>query len=169
MIRKQRFYGIPLTAATLALAALLAGCASDPSRLTPGRTKAEALQQLGTPTAIYPLSSGERLQYSRAPAGTEVNNVDLDAAGRVVSVRQELDEGLFGSTIEPGVWHVADVLRTYGRPMEISQVTSFDGVIWSWRYRAMNSSRFLYIYIDPQGGVDHYSVGDDLTRDRLFR
>lgn len=169
MTRTRRSCGGLVTVATLALAVLLGGCASDPSRLDLGRSKAEALQQLSTPTAVYPLSSGERLQYSRAPAGTQVNNVDLDAAGRVVSVRQELDEGLFGSTVQPGTWRIADVLRTYGRPVEISQVTSFDGVIWSWRYRAMNSFRFLYIYIDPQGVVDHYSVGDDLTRDRLFR
>lgn len=165
----QRFRSIATTTAVLALACLVAGCASDPSRLELGRSRAEALQQLGTPTAVYPSSSGERLQYSRAPAGTEVNNVDLDAAGRVVSVRQELDERLFGSTIQPDIWRVADVLRTYGRPMEISRVTSFNGVVWSWRYRAMNSFRFLYIYIDPQGLVDHYSVGDDLTRDRPLR
>lgn len=176
MTRLQIFPMIPRSwprmagaAAALALASLLAACASDPARLDLGRTRAEALQQLGTPTAIYPLPSGERLQYSRAPAGTEVNNVDLDATGHVVSVTQELDEGLFGSTIQPGVWRTADVLRTYGRPTEVSQVTSFDGVIWSWRYKAMNSPRFLYIYIDPQGGVDHYSVGDDLTRDRFQR
>jgi len=150
-----------------ATALVLAGCASDPSRLSLGSSKAEALQQLGTPTAIYPLPSGERLQYSRAPAGTEINNVDLDATGHVVSVRQELDEGRFGSTIQPGAWRVADVLRSYGRPTEISHVSSFDGVIWAWRYNAMHSPRWLYIYIDPQGGVDHYSVGDDLTLDRI--
>ena len=27
-----------------------------------------------------------------------------------------LFEGLFGSTIKPGVWREADILRTYGRP-----------------------------------------------------
>ena len=158
-----------ISLALLAVGMLLAGCASDPARLSPGRSKAEVLQQLGTPTTVYPLSPGERLQYSRAPAGTEVSNVDLDATGQVVSVRQELNEGLFGATIRPGVWRVADVLRTYGQPMEISRVGSFDGVVWSWRYKAINAPRLLYIYIDPQGSVDHYSVGDDLMRERLLR
>ncbi len=161
--------GMAGATAALVLAALLAGCAGDPNRLAVGRSRADVLGQLGTPTATYPLGSGERLQYSRAPAGYEVNNVDLDATGHVVSVRQELDEARFGGTIQPGVWRVADVLRTYGRPMEVGQVTSFDGAVWSWRYKAMNSPRLLYIYIGPQGLVDHYSVGDDLTRERLQR
>jgi hypothetical protein len=91
-----------------------------------------------------------------------VFNVDLDASGQVRSVRQELDEGLFGSTIRPGEWRVEDVLRTYGPPYERSRVTSFNGAVWSWRYLHINNRRWLYIYIDPAGWVDHYNVGDDL-------
>ena len=64
--------------------ALLAGCASDPSRLPLGVGRDQALQQLGPPTAIYPLPGGEqRLQYSYGPAGFAVFNIDIDAAGRV--------------------------------------------------------------------------------------
>jgi len=147
--------------ACVALVLLATACASDPARLPLGLTRAEALQQLGPPTAIYPLSGGERLQYSRAPAGFEVNNVDLDATGRVVSVRQALSERWFGSTIQPGVWREADVLRTFGRPFEVTRVSSFDGTVWAWHYKQMNSRRLLYIYVDPAGWVDHYNVGDD--------
>lgn len=154
----------------LAFALALAGCAGEPTRLPPHTSKAEALQRLGPPTAAYALPNGaERLQYSRAPAGFEVNNVDVDAAGRVVSVRQELDEGLFGQTIQPGVWREADVLRSYGRPFEIGQVSSFRGAIWTWRYKAQNNHRLLHIYIDPQGLVQHYNVGDDLSLELLMR
>ncbi len=124
--------------------ALLAGCANDPSRLPLGVDRAQALQQLGPPTAIYALPGAEeRLQYSYGPAGFAVFNVDLDAAGHVRSVRQELSEGLFGNTIRPGEWRVEDVLRTYGRPYEQSRVSSFDGVVWSWRYLQINNRRFL--------------------------
>lgn len=147
------------------LALTLAACASDPSRLQLGTSRPDVLQQLGTPTAIYALSAGERLQYSRAPAGFEVSNVDLDASGRVRSVRQELDESLFGSTIEPGRWRMEDVLRTYGPPLQRTRVSAFQGEVWTWRYRHINSRRFLYIYIDPSGVVDHYNVGDDLASD----
>lgn len=147
------------------VAALLAGCAGEPTRLPLGTTRADALQRLGTPTAVYPLGTGERLQYSRAPMGTEVNNVDLDAAGRVVSIRQELDPSLFDRTIRPGVWREADVLRTYGRPVEITRVSSFDGAIWTWRFKDLNEHRLLHIYIDPTGLVARYHTADDLMRD----
>lgn len=150
------------------ICALLAGCASDPSRLPLGVDRTQAIQQLGQPTAIYQLPDGQRLQYSRGPAGFEVFNVDLDASGRVRSVRQELNEGLFNSTIRPGEWRVDDVIRTYGPPAQQSGVTSFNGVVWTWRYLHINNRRFLYIYIDPTGRVDHFNVGDDL-QDRRWR
>lgn len=158
-----------LAAATLLSGALLAGCASDPSRVPLGADRAQVLQQVGAPTAIYQMPDGQRLQYSRGPAGFVVFNVDLDASDRVRSVRQELDEGLFGSTIRPGEWRVDDVLRTYGTPYQQTRVTSFDGVVWSWRYLHINNRRFLYIYIDPTGRVDHYNVGDDLEYERSRR
>lgn len=150
-------------AATLVVLALM-GCASEPTRLPLGTTRAQTLQQLGAPTATYPMpDGGERLQYSRAPMGFEVSNIDLDASGHVVSVRQELFEGLFGSTIQPGAWRVDDVLRTYGRPYEITRVTSFNGDVWSWRYKSLNTRRLLYIYVRPDGVVDRYHTGDDLS------
>ena len=93
----------------------------------------------------------------------------MDATGRVTSVRQELDERFFGGTILPGVWREADMLRTYGRPFEITRVSSFDGQVWSWRYMAQNSRRLLYIYVDPQGLVQYYNVGDDLTLELRLR
>lgn len=148
----------------LALSLGLAGCAIDPTRLPAGATRAEALQRLGQPTAVYPLQGGgERLQYSRAPAGFEVNVVDLDGAGRVVAVRQVLDDRWFPLDIQTDVWREGDVLRTYGRPYEISRVASFEGTVWSWRYKVMNTPRFLYVYLDPQGVVRRWHTGDDLT------
>jgi len=154
-----------LMAAAAATLLLMTGCASEPTRLALGTSRADALQQLGAPSAIYPLGSGERLQYSRAPMGTEVNNVDLDANGRVVSVRQELDGSMFDRTIQPGIWREADVLRTYGRPFEITRVGSFDGVIWTWRFKSMNARRLLHIYLDPTGVVARYHTADDVMRD----
>lgn len=148
--------------------ALLAGCASEPTRIAPGTSRADTLQRLGAPTAVYPLpGGGERLQYSRAPAGFEVNDVDLNAAGRVVSVRQVLDERWFAADIQDGVWREADILRTYGRPFEIGRVASFDGGVWTWRYKAQNVRRLLYIYVDPQGLVQRWNTGEELDLDRL--
>ncbi len=154
----------------VAVLAALASCASEPTNLPLGTSRGEALQRLGQPTAVYPLpGGGERLQYSRAPAGFEVNDVDLDAAGRVVAIRQMLDDRAFDRDIHPGVglWREADVLRSYGRPYAVTRVSSFDGVVWSWHYKSMNTRRLLYIYIDPQGVVARYHTGDDLEFERL--
>ncbi|MDZ4360648.1 MAG: hypothetical protein U1B84_30240, partial [Variovorax sp.] len=69
---------------SLAAAGLLflAGCVSEPTRIQPGTSAADTLQRLGAPTGRYPLNGGgERLQYSRMPAGFEVVDIDLDASG----------------------------------------------------------------------------------------
>ncbi|MFT4267515.1 MAG: hypothetical protein QM586_09880, partial [Xenophilus sp.] len=138
-------------------------CAGEPTRLPPGASRAEALQRLGPPTATYPLpGGGERLQYSRQPAGFEVDNVDLDASGRVVAVTPVMNELWFGQAIRLNEWRVPDVLRAFGRPEQITRVGSFDGDVWQWRYLQVNSPRLLYIYVDPQGVVRRYHVGDDL-------
>ncbi len=151
-------------AALVGLALLgLAGCASDPARLPLGTSRADALRQLGAPTAVYPRpGGGERLQYSRQPAGFEVNDVDLDAAGRVVAVTQVMNDAVFAQVIRTDAWRVPDVLYTFGRPEQITRVGSFDGDVWQWRYLQLNSPRLLYIYIDPQGVVRRWHVGDDL-------
>jgi hypothetical protein len=155
--------------AVTATVAVLAACASDPTNVDLGATRADTLARLGPPTAIYPWGTGERLQYSRTPMGYQVTNIDLDASGKVVSVGQELDEKYFGSTIQVDKWTRDDVVRTYGRPYEITKVTSFNGDVWTWRYLQMNNRRFLNIYVDPQGIVRRYNVGDDLQSDRLMR
>jgi hypothetical protein len=153
----------PVAAALGAALLALAGCASEPTRLPLGTSRADALQRLGAPTAVYPRpGGGERLQYSRQPAGFEVNDVDLDASGRVVAVTQVMNEGLFARDIRTDAWRVPDVLYTYGRPEQVSRVSSFDGDVWQWRYLQGNSPRLLYIYIDAQGVVRRWHMGDDL-------
>ena len=147
---------------------LIAGCANEPTRVQPGATAAETLQRLGAPTGRYPLTGGgERLQYSRMPAGFEVTDIDVDASGKVVSVTQVLSEARFGYDIKVNQWRQNDVMAFYGRPYEIDRVSSFDGVVWTWRYKAVNERRLLYIYIDPAGVVRRYHTGDDLSLDRI--
>ncbi|MDQ0073170.1 hypothetical protein J2W34_004978 [Variovorax boronicumulans] len=154
--------------AALAVLAAIAGCASEPTRIQPGTTAAETLQRLGAPTGRYPLNNGgERLQYSRMPAGFEVTDIDVDASGKVVSVTQVLNEARFGYDIKVDQWRQNDVMAFYGRPYQIDRVSSFDGVVWTWRYKAVNERRMLYIYIDPTGVVRRYHTGDDLEFERI--
>jgi len=154
--------------AALAVLAAVAGCASEPTRIQPGTTAAETLQRLGAPTGRYPLNNGgERLQYSRMPAGFEVTDIDVDPSGKVVSVTQVLNEARFGYDIKVDQWRQNDVMAFYGRPYQIDRVSSFDGVVWTWRYKAVNERRMLYIYIDPTGVVRRYHTGDDLEFERI--
>ncbi|MGF6350441.1 hypothetical protein [Variovorax sp. W2I14] len=152
----------------LAVLAAVAGCANEPTGIQPGTTAAETLQRLGAPTGRYPLNNGgERLQYSRMPAGFEVTDIDVDASGKVVSVTQVLNEARFGYDIKVDQWRQNDVMAFYGRPYQIDRVSSFDGVVWTWRYKAVNERRMLYIYIDPTGVVRRYHTGDDLEFERI--
>jgi hypothetical protein len=154
--------------AALAVLAAVAGCANEPTRIQPGTTAAETLQRLGAPTGRYPLNNGgERLQYSRMPAGFEVTDIDVDASGKVVSVTQVLNEARFGYDIKVDQWRQNDVMAFYGRPYQIDRVSSFDGTVWTWRYKAVNERRMLYIYIDPTGVVRRYHTGDDLEFERI--
>ena len=154
--------------AALAVLAAVAGCANEPTRVQPGATAADTLQRLGAPTGRYPLNNGgERLQYSRMPAGFEVTDIDVDASGKVVSVTQVLNEARFGYDIKVNQWRQNDVMAFYGRPYQIDRVSSFDGVVWTWRYKAVNERRMLYIYIDPTGVVRRYHTGDDLEFERI--
>lgn len=165
----SRRFGSLAALAFAAVAALgLAGCANEPTRVQPGASAADTLQRLGAPTGRYPLTGGgERLQYSRMPAGFEVTDIDVDASGKVVSVTQVLSEARFGQDIKVDQWRQNDVMAFYGRPYEISRVSSFDGAVWTWRYKAVNERRMLYIYIDPTGVVRRYHTGDDLELDRV--
>lgn len=165
----SRRFGSLAALAFAAVAGLgLAGCANEPTRVQPGASAADTLQRLGAPTGRYPLTGGgERLQYSRMPAGFEVTDIDVDASGKVVSVTQVLSEARFGQDIKVDQWRQNDVMAFYGRPYEISRVSSFDGAVWTWRYKAVNERRMLYIYIDPTGVVRRYHTGDDLELDRV--
>ncbi|MCR6479160.1 hypothetical protein NU688_23590 [Variovorax sp. ZS18.2.2] len=154
--------------AALVVLATVAGCANEPTRIQPGTTAADTLQRLGAPTGRYPLNNGgERLQYSRMPAGFEVTDIDVDASGKVVSVTQVLSEARFGYDIKVNEWRQNDVMAFYGRPYQTDRVSSFDGVVWTWRYKAVNERRMLYIYIDPTGVVRRYHTGDDLEFERV--
>lgn len=158
--------GTPWLVRTGAMATLLAtlvGCASDPARLPEGLTRAQALERLGSPTATYPLPDGERLQYSREPAGQQVFNVDIDASGRVRAVQQVLDENRF-DVIAVNQWREADLLRQFGQPAEIGRVHSFDGVVWTWRFRQITLDRLLHVFIDRSGTVRRYQVTDEQRR-----
>ncbi len=141
---------------SLAFGLLLAGCAVF-SPVHPGMTRAQVQERLGAPTAVVPLPGGEeRLQYSGQPLGQSATMIDLDASGHVLRDRQVLTAADF-ARIQPG-WSRADVLREFGPPAKIDRVLSWDGDVWTYRWRA-DGDMFYWVYFDPAGQVGRTQQG----------
>lgn len=140
---------------SVAAGLLLTACAVF-SPVQPGMTRAEVLSRLGTPTAVVALPTGERLQYSGQPLGQTATMVDLDASGHVLRARQVLTAAEF-ARIQPG-WSRADVLREFGHPAKIDRVYSWDGDVWTYRWRA-DGDMFYWVYFDPAGKVARTQQG----------
>lgn len=147
----------------LTLALVLSGCAmfSLPATGTPA---AQVPAQMGgAPMAIQPLANGgERWLYSTLPMGREVYHVDLDAARRVTSVMQVLDFQHLSTT--PIGWTRNQVLDFYGPPYEITEVASFRGKVWTYRFNdAINLRRMAHIHIGVDSRVAKVMFTDEPT------
>ena len=147
-------------AALLAAAALAAGCAA-PERLAPGTPRAQVLAGLGTPTSTLALpGGGERLLYSRQPAGQQVYHVELDAHQRVVRVAQVLTLEQFQS-LRQGQDTRQDVRERFGPPALVERVARFDGDVWSYRILDLGEPRQAHVHIDPAGVVRQVLFTDE--------
>lgn len=145
------------TFVSLAAAAVLAtGCAFSP--VQPGMSREQVMASYGTPTRVVPLATGTRLQYSRQPAGQSAVMVDLDAAGKVVDVREVLKLQEF-LRIEPGKWTRDDVEREFGPPARIDGVASWSGDIMNYRWRDNLQDMFYWVYLDADNRVQRTGQG----------
>jgi hypothetical protein len=146
---------------SLALAVLfMAGCASF-SALQPGMSREDVVARYGTPSRVLPLNAGIRLQYSRQPAGQTAVMVDLDAAGRVVAVRQVLNLQEF-SKIELGQWTCEDVECEFGPPAAVDRVASWSGDIMNYRWLDNFQSMYFWVYLDGRNVVQRTGQGMEL-------
>lgn len=146
--------------ASLSAALLMTGCALTP--VQPGMSQAEVLKIYGSPTRTVSLNSGTRLQYSTEPAGQSVVMVDLDAAGKVVNVRQVMTLAEF-SKIEAGKWTRQDVEREFGRPATLDRVASWPGEIMTYRWLANNIyDMYFWVYLDGRDVVQRTGQGMEI-------
>ena len=143
---------------------LLAACAFSPP--TPGMTQNDVIAHYGKPSRVLPLTTGTRLQYSAQPAGQSALMVDLDTAGKVVSVRQVMTLAEL-SKIQPVLWTRADVERECGRPASIDQVASWSGDIMTYRWHDALQDMYYWVYLDGQNVVQRTGQGMELPI-RLF-
>jgi len=115
---------------------------------------------------VVPLPSGERLQYSLQPMGQYAWMVDLDAAGRAVSVRQVLRLAEF-SRIGIDQWTRADVEREFGPPAKVDSTGDWPHDILTYRWND-GADMFYWVYLDAaqvvrrtQQGLDNINGPDD--------
>lgn len=154
---------IGLGASALAAGVLLSACAS-PDWVKPGASRAEVVSMLGAPFSATALEGGaERLLYSTQPEGRRAFHLDFDAAGRLQRVDQVLTFARF-SAIGLNAWTRADVERTFGPPVLVERVASFDGDVWTYRFFENNDPRFAHIHIDRAGIVRQLVFTDELPR-----
>ena len=154
----------------LLMACFMVACAGpwSATQLEPGTPLEQVLARLGVPRRAIALpNGGQRLQYSMQPAGQYAWMVDMDAAGKLVSTKQVLNEREF-QRIEPGTWTGADVEREFGPPARVEGVASWNGPIMAYRWKdRQGADMFYWVYLDPQGIVRRAHPGMEY-RDRFF-
>lgn len=117
----------------------------------------DVLARMGQPSRVLPLDGGTRLQYSRQPAGQQVFNVDLDARGRVVDIRQMLTAQEF-QRITIGQWSRTDVERAFGAPASVEHAAHWPGDILSYRW-SNGQDMFYWVYLDARNVVQRAEPG----------
>lgn len=149
----------------LALGVLLAGCAAAPEWQKPGTPQADIERAMGRPTLVEALpDGGQRLLYSRQPAGQQVYHMDFDASHRLVRVAQVLTEARF-QALRVDVDTRESVLATFGPPALVEHVARFDGDIWTYRLLENLTPRLAHVHIDPRGVVRRVMFTDEILGD----
>jgi hypothetical protein len=83
--------------------------------------------------------------------GETTTAADIDAAGKIVDVRQVLQVNEFYRA-EIGKWTKSDVLVNFGRPVETAYFPLMKREVWTYRYQEDNVWYLMYnFYFDQQG------------------
>jgi hypothetical protein len=153
-----------------AVALVVVGCAQPHLQVEAGADPATVVSRLGPPKETYNLpNGGKRLMWPTQPMGSTTTAADLDASGKVVSVRQVLQEKEFYRA-EVGKWTHDDVLVNFGRPFETSYFPLMKREVWSYRYQENNITYMIFnFYFDDQGIVQQTQKSPDPMRDSSRR
>ncbi len=147
---RQRLFLLMLLCACSA--AWLAGCAQPWERFQPGTDQSTIITSMGPPREVYDLpDGGKRLMWPTKPMGEVTTAADIDATGKIITVRQVLQPREFYRA-EIGTWTRNDVLINFGRPAETAYFPLMKRTVWSYRYLEDNVWYMLYhFYFDDQG------------------
>ena len=142
-------------AAALVLAALsLSACAALRTPPPAGAPVAEVTAALGQPDASYPEpDGGQVLEYRGQPMGQYNPLAHIGADGRLVAYEQALTSENFAK-VQPARWTKDDVLRSFGRPAEMSPDRVAGGEVWSYRYKQDGVwPAYMNVYFNGRGEV----------------
>jgi hypothetical protein len=140
-------------AVTAVMALMLAACAQPWQQFEPGQDQAAIISRMGQPRELYDLpGGGRRLMWPTQPMGSTTVAADIDAAGKIVGVRQVLQLSEF-SRAEVGKWTRDDVLTNFGRPMQTQFFRLSQREVWSYRYIENNINHMLFNFAFDTNGV----------------
>jgi len=157
-----------VTCAILALS--LAGCAQfgrPPPQ--PGDSREAVLARLGQPTNVYPDGADTLLEYAYGPMGQYTWMARLGPDGRLRSYEQVLTSARFGS-VKVGQDTKQTILRSFGRPMQVTHYASVDGDVWLYRYKEQDVwNSVMSVEFNRQGVVQAMVNGPDEEREMRRR
>ena len=143
------------------VAAVLAGCAANPQRVSPGMSSNEVSAALGKPIATGRLPGGEEYwDYSMQPYGFSNDRVTFSADGRVREVRNLLTEENFGN-LQKGM--TPEEVRLIVGPSAPYEQRRFAGGTssWTYRYKERSITKLLHVIFDSSDRVEwHYTEWD---------
>ncbi len=120
----------------LLIAVVLSACAGYGGRgLQPGQSTVQEVERVMGPPALRWQDAGHEIWlYPRGPMGFHTWRVEIDAAGRLVEVKNLLESTQF-ARIRPGMDEYT-VLQLLGPPNPAWTVyfAARDELVWEWRY-----------------------------------
>ena len=149
---------------------VLTGCTEPHRQVEAGADQSELVARLGPPKETYDLpNGGKRLLWPTQPMGMTTTAADIDASGKVLSVRQVLQDKEFNRA-QVDKWTRNDVLVNFGRPFETAYFKRMDREVWSYRYLENNIEHLIYhFYFDDQGVLRQTQRSPDPRFDRSQR
>jgi len=133
-------------------------------------TEADVRERFGAPEAVWDGPDGAQIyEYNRQPAGHQNYQITIGPDGKMLALRQVLNERTFAQ-ITPGMPMEA-VRRLLGKPMKITPFALKQETHYDWRWRngpnESDSQVFTVIFNPDLRVVSTLSVRDpDLDRNR---
>lgn len=151
-------------------ALMLASCAQPWQQFEAGQDQSTIIARMGPPRETYDLpDGGRRLMWPTQPMGTTTVAADIDASGKIVSVRQVLQINEFNRA-EIGKWTRNDVLINFGRPVDTVFFRFSQREVWSYRYVENNITPLLFNFsFDTTGVLRETQRTPDPLRDPSLR